>query len=203
MDLFLCALVVVLAIALVFVASKNRFALFRRNYEINQIELGIGSGKVTLKPNNVDLDVAYKLWVELMTRKLGLPYDQEHDVIVEIYDSWYEFFRLTRELVKSIPVSRIVQNESTQTLVAISIDVLNKALRPHLTKWQSKYRHWYDKELNKPENALKSPQEIQKAFPEYKSLVEDITKTNHHLVAYAKVLSDLVEPGLHSRIVPS
>src|SRR5215472_4056244 len=98
MDLFLCALVVVLAIALVFVASKNRFALLRRNYEINQIELGIGSGKVTLKPHNVDLHVAYKLWVELITRKWGVPYDQEHDVIVEIYDTWNEYFRLTREL---------------------------------------------------------------------------------------------------------
>ena len=86
------------------------FSRFRRNvksYEINEAAIGIGSNRVTIKPNYQDMQIAYELWVELSTRKIGLPIDLDNDVIEEIYDSWYEFFKLTRELVKCIPISKI------------------------------------------------------------------------------------------------
>ncbi|MEN6463540.1 MAG: hypothetical protein ABFC94_19520, partial [Syntrophomonas sp.] len=85
------------------VKRNNKSSWTLRSLEINQIELGIGNQKVVIKPNIEVKQIAYKLWVELSTRKIGLPIDFEHDVIDEIYDSWYEFFKLTRELIKSIP----------------------------------------------------------------------------------------------------
>ena len=79
----------------------------RRSVEVDQMELGIGQNKIRLKPNEVDRQVAYKLWVELSTRKIGLPIDFQHDVIFEIYDSWFNFFTVTREMIKDIPVSKL------------------------------------------------------------------------------------------------
>src|SRR5689334_17490848 len=63
-----------------------------RSFEIDQAEIGVGQHKLRFKPNVTDRQVAYAVWVELSTRKIGLPIDVEHDVIVEIYDSWYTFF---------------------------------------------------------------------------------------------------------------
>ena len=45
--------------------------------------------KLKIKPNYQTKQVAYKLWVEVNTRKLGLPIDENNDVILEIYNSWY------------------------------------------------------------------------------------------------------------------
>jgi len=160
-------------------------------YEIDEAVIGIGGQKVKIKPNYQDMQVAYKLWVELSTRKIGLEIDPENDVINEIYDSWYEFFKLTRELIKDIPIFRIRKDKSTKELVRIAIEVLNEGIRPHLTKWQARFRKWYSRELEKEENRNLSPQDIQKKYPEYETLTKEMKEVNRRLVEYRKVLRQL------------
>lgn len=58
-----------------------------RDFEIDQTEIGVGQNKLRFKPNLTDRQVAYAIWVELSTRKIGLPIDFEHDVVSEIYNS--------------------------------------------------------------------------------------------------------------------
>ena len=130
---------------------KSIFKKFK-TYEIDEAEIGIGGEKVKIKPNYQDMQIAYRLWVELSTRKIGLAIDLDNDVVNEIYDSWYEFFKLTRELIKEIPVSKIRKDESTKELVRIAIEVLNEGIRPHLTKWQARFRKWYKIEIQREEN---------------------------------------------------
>lgn len=160
-------------------------------YEIDEAVIGIGDQKVKIKPNYQDMQIAYKLWVELSTRKIGLEIDLENDVIKEIYNSWYEFFKLTRELIKDIPVSKIRKDESTKELVRIAIEVLNEGLRPHLTKWQARFRKWYNTEIEREENKNLSPQEIQKKYPEYENLTKEMIEVNHKLIEYRKILRQL------------
>jgi len=160
---------------------------FGKDIEINEAELGIGSAKITFRPNYDDAQIAYKLLIELSTRKLGLPIQPEQDVIVEVYNSWYEFFKITRELIKAVPVTKVRNNQSTRILVDTAIDVLNEGVRPHLTKWQARFRRWYESELQK-DNSVASPQEIQKQFPEYSFLIEDMQKVNSKLIHYKDVL---------------
>ena len=170
------------------------FEIFRRKakaYEIDEAVIGIGNQKVKIRPNYQDIQIAYRLWVELSTRKIGLEIDLENDVIVEVYDSWYEFFRLTRELMKKIPVSKIRKDESTKKLVEVAIKVLNEGLRPHLTKWQAKFRRWYSSEVEKEENRDLSPQEIQRRYPAYEELVKDMIEVNNKLIEYRKVLNEI------------
>lgn len=192
-SIWLALLILVAVVVIAVFFRWSRYSVFRQEFEVNEVELGIGNGKIKFKPTSEDLQVAYGLWVELKTRKLGLPFEEDHDVIVEVYNSWYEFFRITRELIKSIPVSRIAAKPSTQRLVKISIDVLNMAVRPHLTKWQARFRRWYQTEIEKPENASLSPQELQRKFPEYQVLIADLKATNSRLVAYAYLLSRLID----------
>jgi hypothetical protein len=190
-NIWFVVAILISAIVIGFIFPHISF--FKQQYEIDEIELGIGAGRITISPNQEDLQIAYRLWVELKTRKLGLPFDEEHDVIIEVYNSWHEFFKITRELIKAVPVVKVRGHKSTQIIVGISIDVLNKAVRPHLTKWQARFRHWYEIELSKSTNTDVPPQELQKRYPQYAALVAELKGTNARLVTYASMLTKLLE----------
>lgn len=154
-----------------------------RSYEIDEAEFGIGNQKIKIRPNTVDSQIAYRIWVELSTRKIGLPVDDEYDVISEVYDSWYAFFAVTRNLIGDVPAAKL-RRKDTQAIVRLSIDILNEGLRPHLTKWQARYRKWFEQELESSENSSKSPQEIQRDFPDFKALMAELKQVNKQLIRY-------------------
>ena len=185
--LIILAVIVIAVIAYRMV--RHRF--FDREFELDEAEFGFGDQKFVLRPNDLDRQIAYRIWVEVSTRKIGLPIDLDHDVIAEIYDSWYSFFGVTRELVKDIPVSK-VRRPSTQKIINLSIDVLNQGLRPHLTTWQARFRRWYERELASDPNAELHPQDVQRKFPDYDELVSDLREVNGKLIAYRRKLRELV-----------
>jgi len=156
------------------------------------IQLG-GVGKVQMKPNVEDIRIAHQIWAELITRKAALPIDPEHDVIIEVYDSWYALFQRIRELVCAIPGECVRKQESTRALVRIATDTLNLGLRPHLTQWQARFRNWYAQQED--ELRAKHPQEVQRGFPEYASLVKDMQNVNDQLIQYAYELARIVRGG--------
>ena len=180
------------AIYLIYKMATNQFGW--HSFELDEAEFGVGNQKLKFKPSVSDKQLAYEVWVELSTRKIGLPIDYEHDVITEIYDSWYSFFSITRELIKTVKVTKI-KKQSTQTIINLSIDILNEGLRPHLTKWQSRFRYWFDAKLKriKPENFKEhsSLQDIQKSYPQYELLKEDMERVNKQLIAYRNAMRKL------------
>ena len=180
---------IILCLIIWFLVIKLTSKIFSKSLEIDGVEIGIGTHKIKIKPNYEDIQIAYKLWVELSTRKLGIPINFDNDLIIEIYKSWYEFFKLTRELIKEVPIHKIRKHKSTKDFIDIIIAVLNEELRPHLTKWQARFRFWYQAELNKNLNV--EPQELQKKFPSYKSLIKDIGETNKKLINYRRILKKI------------
>ncbi len=160
-----------------------------RSFEINSAHFCFGGGRVTLKPNTVDRQVAYEIWVELATRKIGLPIALDDDVVTEIYDSWHAFFGVTRELIKTIPVTRAT-SPSTRAIIRLSIEVLNQGLRPHLTMWQARFRHWSEGERAKPLGC--DPQELQKRFPRWAQLSAELLAVNDVLIAYRRKMEEIV-----------
>jgi hypothetical protein len=165
--------------------------VFTRYWEIDEAEIGIGDQKIKLRPNDIDRQIAYRVWVELSTRKIGLEIDPDHDVVAEIYDSWYHFFSVTRELIKDVPIAK-VSRKDTEKIIRLSIEVLNNGIRPHLTKWQARFRRWYEKQLTLDENAAAHPQDIQKKFPDYDQLIEDMLLVNRRLIHYRNRMYKLV-----------
>lgn len=159
-------------------------------FELDSAEIGIGNNKLSFKPNLKDQEVAYKIWVELSTRKIGLEIDLEHDVISEIYDSWHNFFSITRDLIKDIPVSK-VKNRGTREIIKLSVDVLNEGLRPHLTKWQARFRHWYERQIQSATGDI-DPQSIQKSYSQYSALEKDLLEVNRKLMIYRELMRKLV-----------
>jgi|SRR6516225_771638 hypothetical protein len=185
--------IVALAILLIVIRFAGPYLTPRswRAFEIDQAQFGLGQQKISLRPNETDRQIAYKIWVELSTRKIGLPIDLDDDVITEIYDSWYNFFSVTRDLIKDVPVSKF-RRKDTEQIIRLSIEVLNSGLRPHLTKWQARFRRWYERALASDESATLHPQDVQKTFPDFAALKTDIETVNQRLILYRDKMYELV-----------
>lgn len=181
-------LLIIIAIFMLLLAIRIIIKRRRFSIELNELEIGIGKNKVTLKPDYTDKQIAYKLWVEISTRKIGLEFEEDKDVIQEVYNSWYDFFGIARNIIKEIPVQKI-KTDKEENLVQVSIKVLNLGLRPHLTQWQAKFRHW----LSTTEEKFKNlpPQEIQKQYPDYIDLINNLKETNERLINYRGVLYEI------------
>jgi hypothetical protein len=177
-------------IAVILIIRQRRADWFRR-WEPVEVEVPFPGGtKMKIKPNHDVMQIAHGAWVQLATRKAGIPFDRNHDVIVEVYNSWYQLFGEMRQLLKQVPAHRIREDGDTQKTVQLIIDALNLGLRPHLTKWQARFRLWYDEELKK--HPGRSPQEVQTHYPEYQALVEDLEAVNRQMMLYMHDLQKLV-----------
>lgn len=182
------AIVIILALIwiLSFLMKKCLNHINKKCITVDEMSLGIGNSSVKFSYSKKDQEIAYKIWVELSTRKIGLPYDKKNDVIKEVYDSWYKFFGITRELLEDIPATRITY---AGDLIKLTERVLNIGLRPHLTKWQAKYRRWYEKELKRDREG--TPQDIQKRYSEYDILVKELIETNEKMIEYKKLMKKI------------
>lgn len=163
------------------------------SFRTKSVKLTFKWGEWEICPDHETRRVAYQAWVEIQSRKVGLPFEDEHDVIIEVYNSWYQLFGVLRELAKSIPADKLGDCDDTRKLVDLLMTSLNKGLRPHLTCWQAKFRRWYSAEAAKDENAARTPQEIQRTYPEYGDLVSDLKRVNGEFVEFAKSLMKLVD----------
>lgn len=167
------------------------FGKSRKPYQVVQLNIQLGNiGSLQLKPNWEDIQIAHKIWTELVTRKAAIPIDPEHDVIIEVYDSWYALFQRVRQLVSEIPSTCIRRERSTQVLVSVAVETLNRGLRPHLTRWQAQFRNWW----KQTEGALATatPQEHQRQYPHYQELTAEMSEVNLQLVQYAGQLEKII-----------
>lgn len=157
-----------------------------------EIELDVPSvGKIKIKPNYENIQIAHEAWVELSTRKASVPFVRDQDVIVEVYDSYYALFGELRALTKRVPAQHLRKSEDTKALVDLLVKVLNVGLRPHLTRWQAEFRRWYSEQLELDTNIGLSPQEIQRKFPSYIDLVDQLEVVQGELVQLAGFLQTL------------
>ncbi len=184
-------LIVLCILVLILVIIKFSFSIFRKKIKMVNLNINIGNiGNITIELNKEVSKIAHKTWVEIMTRKVGLVFEEDKDIIVEVYNSWYKSFEIIRGLLKEIEPNK--KDKNVKKLEEVLIRTLNDGLRPHLTQWQAKFRRWYDIEIEKEENKDKTPQEIQKEYSEYESLVKDLKETNEKIVQFAHELKKLI-----------
>lgn len=181
---------VILVCFIALIIYKALKMLVGRKFKIVNMNINIANiGNVSIETNKNIEKVAHKAWIEIMTRKVGLLFEEDKDVIVEVYNSWYALFGIIRELLKDIEPKK--KDKNMEILEDILIKTLNYGLRPHLTRWQAKYRRWYEQAIKEDDNKKLSPQEIQKNYDEYDELVFDLKQTNKQMVQFAEELKKL------------
>ncbi|GAH33260.1 unnamed protein product, partial [marine sediment metagenome] len=132
------------------------FHLYEMEFEIS----GSPKAKFKVRRNSQNLYIANRIYIELTTRKAAIPIDEENDVIEEVYNSWYKLFEIIREEIKSLPGEYLKDHDPTNALIGLTSRILNEGLRPHLTKYQARYRQWLKQEIEKRKDEDITPQEI-------------------------------------------
>lgn len=185
------ALQAVIIAAALFVMGWLLYLFFlRRRVTLQSVSLNLpfGLGSATFAASSTDRAIAWSTYVHLQTRKAALPFDDEHDVVAEVFDSLYELFPVIRDLLTQLPVSEL---ERSDGIADVLLRVQNDGLRPILTKWQASFRRWWKHALDDPEHADRAPQAIQRDFPGYDDLVADIRVMNAELSKYSDELVKL------------
>lgn len=188
-------------LSVIFLLLLIFFMVFRswlkKNYSIKETEFELTAAftktKFKVQRNTENLKIANRIYTELMTRKAAILFEEDKDVIKEVYDSWYNLFGIIRNEIKEVPGQYLIDHDPTEALIGLSMDILNEGLRPHLTTYQAKFRRWYTDALEKDKNKDKSPQEIQRQYPEYESLVVSMKEVNIILIEFAKELKKLIK----------
>jgi hypothetical protein len=165
----------------------------QEDVELVKLKYKIGGAdfEYQITRNYQNIEIAHKIYIELITRKAAIEIEDGKDVIVEIYNSWYSLFKITRDELKSFNGKLLKDNNTSQELVLLLTDVLNKGLRPHLTEYQARFRKWYSEQLDK--NSEESPQKIQTNFEEYEELMSSMKNVNRTLIEYSEQLKKIIK----------
>jgi len=85
----------------------------------------IGGAEVeyAINRNYQNIEIAHKIYIELITRKAALPIEH-NDVIVEVYNSWYSLFQITREELKKLSGEMLLENNESKDLIKLLTDIL-------------------------------------------------------------------------------
>ena len=177
-----------------------------RRYASYSLSIGLpfNLGSRTYDTTPRDRIVAWKLYVQLVTRKAALPFDDAYDLISDVYDSLFALFGVTRDLLLELPPHEFEREDSVAQLL---LRVTNDGLRPHLTRWQADFRKWWENAVHDPHNHGKSPQEMQREYPHFADVVTDLKRTNTELSLLADELLTVArarkkEPSRPAKILP-
>jgi hypothetical protein len=166
------------------------------NWWADSVDVEFGSLNVSLKRTHEVVRVAHEAWAEIITRKAALPFDEDNDLVVDIYSSWYELFKELRALIRTIPAEQMLgksaRAQSARDLVRVLEAVLNAGLRPHLTLFQSRFRPWYEHKT-KVYSEDADGQSIQSQYPDYDVLLADMRQVNRLMVKFSQDLKRIAQ----------
>ncbi len=138
-------------------------------------------GELEWVPDDRQRHAAWELYVELATRIAVHPLDLNDGVLREALSSLHSLFATTRQILRSAGPGVGAQRE---TVGGIAITVLNKGIRPFLSKWHPAL-HAY--ELQRPSHT--SPKNWERQWAEETSLRGELDILSQELGEYAKTLA--------------
>lgn len=98
------------------------------DWGVSKLQLKLGFLDMEFGPQDADRNAAWELYVELATRISTQPLPAEQGVDQQALASLYSLFQTTRDIMKR-------HGPSATSFTRIGIAVLNRVLRPFLTRW--------------------------------------------------------------------
>lgn len=98
-------------------------------WSLTGLKINVGFLDAEFKPNDVDADAAWELYVELLTRITTQPLPDQAGTEAAALDSVHSLFKTTRDILKA-PGRRHAGN-----FAKLAIVVLNQKVRPFTAKW--------------------------------------------------------------------
>lgn len=148
-----------------------------------KISLPFQLGEIEIEQDERQQMAAWELYVEIATRIAVQPLGAEEGMLREALSSLYSIFATTREILRHAGPSIA---KSPNSLGAISIEVLNKGLRPFLAKWHPLLLAYEQQRL--PD---KTSAEHEKQWPSADALRNELTHVQQQMSIYATALSQI------------
>lgn len=127
-------------------------------------------------------DVAWSLYVELMTRIATQPLARKRGLLREVLDSLYVLFTETRAILHGAGAQLATTGEQPIGLIGISL--LNDGLRPFMTKW-----HPLLQEYEKSRREDQSVYEHEVAWERAEEMRQELVRLQDCLEVYVKELA--------------
>jgi len=145
-----------------------------RAAQLTEVKIAVPQvSELTFVVNNDARQVAWKLYIETVTRISTQPLADEEGFIREALTSLYGLFATTRDTLKasrpSVPVS------GGQTVEHLAVTMLNHELRPFLAKWHPQLRE-YEKA---------HPGGGESAWPDNMACRNELRHVQAHLITFA------------------
>lgn len=147
------------------------------------VTLPFGIGSVNLDIRQVERNVAWSLYVELITRIAIQPLESDQGLLREALTSLYSLFGTTRQILKE---GGSVVGVSRESVGGIAIAVLNEGLRPFLAKWHPALEDW---EAQQP--SATSRKQHEKDWWEESQLRNELENLRQDLEKYAEALAKI------------
>ncbi len=147
------------------------------------ISLPFGIGSAEWEADLTERRAAWSLYVELVTRIAVEPLVGEEGLLREALNSLYSLFGTTRQILKEAGPD---VGASLHSVGGIAITVLNRGLRPILTKWHSRLQVW---ESQRPIDV--SPAEHEQKWSEALELRKELEVLRGNLHQYSLALADI------------
>jgi hypothetical protein len=147
------------------------------------VGLPFNLGSLELQNDEVQQRAAWALYVELSTRIAVQPLGSEDGILREALTSLYNIFNITRQVLREAGPEIA---KGSQSLGSISIDVLNKGLRPFLVKWHPILKNY---EERKPSDITTVDHE--RAWEKAAELRKELEQVRYQMTIYVSALAQI------------
>lgn len=153
------------------------------------LPFGLGSMSGTWEPDEQEQKAAWEMYVELITRTSIEPQAPDQGSLGEALSSLYTLFGTTREILRKYgPAVAQPKGGGKLSFGLIAVTVLNKVLRPLLTRWHPEL---VDYESRRPPEI--SPIAYERAWPRAADLRSDLNQVRQSLRTYAGYLAEVAD----------
>lgn len=128
--------------------------------------------------------MAWELFVQTKTNRVLMHYEEGYTAISLEFNFANEVLMVYDACLAGMPIQLL---EKENGLGKIQLLVIEEGIKPFLAKWQDKFCKW-EREPISNENKGKTVLEMQKLFPEYELLVQDLNMFKNNLNKYANEL---------------
>ncbi len=148
------------------------------------LSLPFGIGGVEWEADPTERRAAWSLYVELITRVAVQSLETDQGTMREALNSLYSMFAITRQVLKEAGPA---VGASRSSVGGIAIAVLNKGLRPFLSKWHPMLQAW---EVQRSVGV--SPQNHEKCWEQEPQLRQELARLSQELEQYADALAIVI-----------
>lgn len=145
-----------------------------------KVSLPFGIGSAEWESDITERKAAWCLYIELVTRIAVEPSSPQNGLVREAFSSLHSLFSTTRQILRDAGPEI---GATSKSVGGIAITVLNRGIRPFLTKWHPELQTW-----EAQRDPITSPLAHEKRWEQHDECLKQLDLLRTELQTYATAL---------------